>query len=76
MVRQFCKVCKKELGMKVVTKDTGEDFIWCQCPECKGIAPYHKQLKGRGVGFRKGILPKGKERASIRKKNVRGASGK
>jgi hypothetical protein len=39
--------------MKVVTKDTEEDFIWCQCPECKGIAPY-KQLKARNTGFHKG----------------------
>jgi len=76
MVRQFCEVCKKELGMKVVTKDTGEDFILCECSECKGISPYYIQLKGRGAGFRKGILPKGKERASIRKKNVRGDPGK
>ena len=64
MVRQFCEVCKKELHMKVVTKGTSDHFIWCQCPECKRIAPY-KQLKGRNGSFRKEVSPKvrRKERA-------------
>jgi hypothetical protein len=40
MVRQFCEICSKELEMKVLSEDAWEGFIWCQCSECKGIAPY------------------------------------
>ena len=46
MIRQFCEVWKKEFGMKILTAEPYKDYIWCQCPECGGIAPY-KYLKGK-----------------------------
>ena len=46
MIRQFCEVCRKKFGMKIVITDHYEDYIWCQCPEFGGIAPY-KNLKGK-----------------------------
>ena len=59
--------------MKILDKDTNEGFIWCQCPECKGIAPY-KQLGVRDEGFFKEVSTKEKGRRSIVKKNL-GRSG-
>lgn len=57
MIRQFCEVCKKGLDMKVVSENAFKNFIWCQCSECKGIAPY-KQLKAKDTGFHKGASQK------------------
>jgi hypothetical protein len=39
-VEQFCAVCTKNLKMTVVGNNPDEDYIWCKCPDCRGIAPY------------------------------------
>ena len=39
---KFCDVCKKDLKMKVVQDNARDDFIWCKCPGCNGIAPYSR----------------------------------
>ena len=56
--------------MKVVNRDNCEDFIWCQCPECKGIATY-KQLKGRNGSFRKGVSPKERRKGRAKQSDKR-----
>jgi ssDNA-binding Zn-finger/Zn-ribbon topoisomerase 1 len=49
---KFCDVCKKDLKMRVVQDNTGDNFIWCNCPECKGIAPYSR-TKGKNANSHK-----------------------
>ena len=68
MISQFCEVCKEELDMKVLGKETRADFMWCQCPECKGIAPY-KWLERKNISFCKEASLKKNGRGDIRKKN-------
>ena len=68
MISQFCEVCKKELDMKVLGKEIRADFMWCQCPECKGIAPY-KRLERKNINFSKEASLKKNDRGDIRKKN-------
>jgi hypothetical protein len=43
MIRQFCDACKEDYDMSAVAGSKSEDFIWCQCPECKGVAPYQRE---------------------------------
>ncbi len=68
MISQFCEVCKKELDMKVLGKEIRADFMWCQCPECKGITPY-KRLERKNISFCKEASLKKNGRGDIRKKN-------
>ena len=68
MVRQFCEICSKELEMKVLSEDAWEGFIWCQCPECKGIAP-HKQLRGSNASLGKDLRTNRKHDGGRRKMN-------
>ena len=68
MISQFCEVCKEELDMKVLGKETRADFMWCQCPECKGIAPY-KRFERKNISFCKEASLKKNGRGDIRKKN-------
>ena len=51
-VEQFCDVCMKNLKMTVIGNNSDEDFIWCKCPECVGIAPYPR-IKGKDANFYK-----------------------
>ncbi len=51
-VEQFCYVCMKNVKMTVVGNNPDEDFIWCKCPECGGIAPY-PLIKGKDANFYK-----------------------
>ena len=51
---EFCDVCKKDLNMKVVGDNADEDFIWCRCPECKGVAPYPR-VKEKNDSFTKNV---------------------
>ncbi len=51
-VEHFCDVCKKNLNMTVVGNNPDEDFIWCKCPECEGIAPY-KRMEVKAPNFHK-----------------------
>ncbi len=54
-VEHFCDVCKKNLNMTVVGNNFDEDFIWCKCPECEGIAPY-KRMEVKDANFHKRII--------------------
>jgi hypothetical protein len=68
IIRQFYEVCKKELDMKVLGKEIRADFMWCQCPECKGIAHY-KRLERKNISFCREASLKKNGRDGIRKKN-------
>ena len=54
-VEQFCDVCMKNLKMIVAGNNPDEDFIWCKCPECDGIASYSR-IKGKDASLYKGII--------------------
>jgi hypothetical protein len=49
---KFCDACKKDLKMKVVQDNAGDNFIWCKCPECKGVAPCPR-TKGKNANSHK-----------------------
>ena len=74
MISQFCEVCKKELDMKVLGKETRTDFMWCHCPECKEIVPY-KRLERKNISFCKESSLKKNRRGDIRKENSEKAPG-
>ncbi len=74
MISQFCEVCKKELDMKVLGKEIRADFMWCQCAECKRIAPY-KRLERKNISFCKEASLKKNRRGDIRKENSEKAPG-
>ena len=49
---KFCDVCKKDLNMKVARDNARDNFIWCKCPECQGIAPFTR-TKGKNANSHK-----------------------
>lgn len=51
-IEQSCSVCTKNLNMTVVGNNPDEDYIWCKCPDCKGVAPYPRS-KATDVNFQK-----------------------
>jgi hypothetical protein len=50
-IRQLCDACKKDPDMSVVIGSKSENFIWCKCPECEGVAPYKRKDEKQDVCF-------------------------